>query len=230
MFSESARRKRPETSGSACRLESTARRMSHRQDPRSIADALEVAARRCRRFWIPRGIVPDLSDGGFLADFDSRYSAFAKAVAVPMETLEHTPALALLGEPGMGKSTGLNQEAQRLADSARAKDDQVRLVDLAACGSDVTVRQMVFQSAQVREWKSGCSRLHLLLDGFDTCLAHPVRPLVAVLLDGLREQPLEQRLSLRISCRTAGMAAGPRIWAGTSLERRRHRRRPDRSF
>ena len=165
--------------------------MPRRQAPRSIADALEVAARRCPRFWVPRGIVADLSDGGFLADFDSRYSAFAKAVAVPIETLEDTPALALLGEPGMGKSTVLDQEAQRLTDSARTNEDRVLLVDLAACGSDVTVRQKVFQSALLSEWKNGSSRLHLLLDGFDTCL-QSVRPLVAVLLDGLREQPLER--------------------------------------
>src|SRR5271155_1470246 len=155
MFSESACRKRPRHRVRLCRLEGTARRMPHGQDHRNIADALEAAARRFSRFWVPRGIVTDLSDGGFFADFDSQYSAFAKAVAVRLETLEHTPALALLGEPGMGKSTVLDQEAQRLMDSPRTNEDPVLLVDLAACGSDVTVRQKVFQSGLFSEWKNG---------------------------------------------------------------------------
>lgn len=172
-----------------------------RQHSRSIVDALEVAARNCQRFLVPRGSMPDLSDDGFLAEFDERYAAFTNPIAVPLEALPDTPVLCLLGEPGMGKSTVLDQEARRLTGLAGAHGDHVLTVDLAACGSDVTVRERTFQSELFLEWKVGSRRLHLLLDGLDTCL-QSVRPLVALLLDGLEGKPLE-RLSLRISCRTA---------------------------
>jgi hypothetical protein len=168
---------------------------------------------------MPRGQSPDLSDSGFLTEFHPRYSVFTNPWAVPLEALADTPVLCLLGEPGMGKSTTFDQEAERLTEALRANGDQVLPVDLAACGSDVTVRQKVFQSRLFNGWKSGGGRLHVLLDGFETCL-QSVRPLVAVLLDGFKGQPRE-RLSLRISCRTAewppDLEAGlQELWHGLS--------------
>ena len=58
-------------------------------------------------------------------------------------------ALALLGEPGIGKSTALKAEADRLAaEPAEANVVSIH-VDLRAYSSDVYLDQKVFESAQV---------------------------------------------------------------------------------
>src|SRR5665213_2980128 len=147
----------------------------------NTADPVDAAALQCRRFWLPRGAAPDLSDNGFLVNPESGYSIFTTALARPLEAFEDIPALGLLGEPGMGKSTVLNQEALRLETSARQSGDRFLHVDLAACGTDVLVCKRIFESNEFRAWKETKTRLHLLLDGFDTCLRY-VKTLVALLL------------------------------------------------
>ena len=66
------------------------------------------------RFWIPQTGILDLSDAGLLRDpVDSLYGPG------PLRTLaqlEDYPALALLGEPGIGKSASLRQEHKRLGE------------------------------------------------------------------------------------------------------------------
>jgi hypothetical protein len=168
------------------------------------SDPVDAAAFRCKRFWVPRGTAPDLSDDGYLVDPESPHSIDRGASAVPFEALAGFPVLGLLGEPGMGKSTVLNQEARRLA-PPQENGDRLLRVDLAACGTDVLVSQRIFQSKEIKSWKKSKNRLHLLLDGFDTCLQY-VENLVALLLERLYDQP-RNRLSLRIACRTTDWPA-----------------------
>jgi hypothetical protein len=148
------------------------------------SDPVEAAALRGRRFWVPRGTASDLSDNGFLFDPDSPRAAFAGTSAVPIEALANFPVLGLLGESGIGKSTVLKQETRRLAAAVHGSSDQVIRVDLAAYASDVLVCQKIFGSKGFRAWTKGNGRLHLLLDGFDTCLQH-IEPLVTLLLERL---------------------------------------------
>jgi len=131
------------------------------------------------------------------------------------------PVLGLLGEPGMGKSTVLIQETQRLQAAARESGDDVLRIDLVACGTDGLVCQRIFGSKVFKTWKKGRGRLHILLDGFDTCLQH-VPTLVALLLERF-EQQTRDRLLLRIACRTAewpvDLEAGlQRLWKQKSAE------------
>jgi hypothetical protein len=167
----------------------------------NLSRTIDDVARRARRFWLPRGTDPDLSDNGFLVDPESPRLMYAPASAVQLEALATFPVLGLLGEPGMGKTTVLDQEAWRLKITSEENTGQLLRVDLAACGTDLLVFQRIFKSKMMKSWKTSNARLHLLLDGFDTCL-HFVETLVALLLDGLNEQPRD-RLSLRIACRTA---------------------------
>jgi hypothetical protein len=167
----------------------------------SSADTAEVTAFGCRRFWLPRGIAPDLSDHGFLVDPDSSHPMFEPASAVPLESFAHLAVLGLLGEPGMGKSTALKQEAGKIQAAARESGDRLLHVDLAACATDVLVCKRIFESKEFRAWKKGKGLLHLFLDGFDTCLLY-VESLVALLLGRFGEES-RARLSLSIACRTA---------------------------
>jgi len=138
--------------------------------------SVEAAALRCRRFWLPRGTNPDLSDDGFLFDPEKPRSRFASVLTVALEDLNDVPVLGLLGEPGIGKSTVFKQEAQRLDGTAQAAGDKVLLIDLTAYASDFQVREGIFESSQFRAWRSSENRLYLLLDGLDTCGCCSRRP------------------------------------------------------
>jgi hypothetical protein len=168
----------------------------------SFADLLESVALECPRFWAPRGSTPDLCNDGFLVD---RRFRLQQEPPLPLEALADLPVLGLLGEPGMGKSSVLQREARDLQTATRETRDQVLRVDLTACGTDILVCQKIFQSSQFSSWKQNEGRLHLLLDGFDTCLQH-VETLVALLLDRLAYVPTE-RLCLRIACRSSDWPA-----------------------
>src|SRR5690348_12652241 len=108
-------------------------------------DGVDTQALGCLRFWLPRGTAPDLSHHGFLLDSDSPRAAYAGTSAAPLGSLFDFPVLGLLGEPGIGKSTAIKQETQRLKAAAQNCDHVLR-VDLAACGSDVLVCQKIFGS------------------------------------------------------------------------------------
>jgi hypothetical protein len=69
------------------------------------------------RFWIPLGGPFDLSDAGFLSDPTDSHGADRP---VTLAALQGWRSLALLGEPGIGKSTALKEEADRVA--ATSKD------------------------------------------------------------------------------------------------------------
>ena len=66
-----------------------------------------------QRFWVPSDGSIDLSDGGFLRD-PNDWMARPQGLA-PLAALQPWRSLALLGEPGIGKSTALKEEADRIA-------------------------------------------------------------------------------------------------------------------
>jgi hypothetical protein len=168
----------------------------------SFADQIKRFALECPRFWLPRGSAPDLSEDGFLRDGRSFVAA---AAHVPFEALAEIPVLALLGEPGMGKSTVLEQQARKMQAAVDAAGDHFLHADLSACGTDILVCREIFESAEFAAWKVGSNRLYLLIDGLDTCLQH-VETLVALLLKHFGPVSRD-RLWLRIGCRTTDWPA-----------------------
>lgn len=148
------------------------------------------------RFWLPRAEPLDLG-GGFLPDPEGDFDRFRNPALRTLDSLQESPVLVLLGDPGMGKTTALADEAKRLRDAGM----MVHHCQLREYGSEVTLDKAVFQNETLLNWADGDGHLHLLLDSLDECrLSIPKAE--QALLRGLGSLPVD-RLSLRISCRTA---------------------------
>ncbi|MFL5357427.1 NACHT domain-containing protein [Archangium sp.] len=152
-----------------------------------------------QRFWIPRGEALPLSHEGYLRDPADGGEATSKLVS--LTALLSTHCVALLGEPGMGKTTTLEQEKQSIQDHCRRVGAQLLWRDLAAFGDEGRLVRALFEGDGVAKWKQGDLPLYLVLDGFDECHLR-IETLSKVLLNEFRELPVE-RLFLFIACRPA---------------------------
>lgn len=159
------------------------------------------------RFWIPLGGPLDLSDAGFLSDPSHSHGPNRP---VMLATLESQPSLALLGEPGIGKSTTLKEEADRV--EALSKDGvlQSSYIDLRSFSSEAFLFQRVFENGKMKRWKNDGSRLVLHLDSLDEALLR-IDSIANLIASELLNLPTD-RLSIRIACRTA-------VWPAETLGR-----------
>lgn len=154
-----------------------------------------------KRFWCPRDGRIQLDDDGFLLDPESKVAAYYEPDVVSFEKIAALPCLALLGEPGLGKSTAKESEVKSVQEVVRQTGDYLISADLREYGTDSRLAQKIFESAKFQEWRHGGGALHLFLDSLDECLLR-VDNLAAVLRSELRGLPIS-RLRLRIVCRTA---------------------------
>jgi hypothetical protein len=151
-----------------------------------------------QRFWVPQTGHLDLSDAGFLRDPADDY--FGRDELRQIVDLEDYRALALLGEPGIGKSSELKREHDRIvaaADSLR----QSLYVDLRVGSSEEGLRRRIFEAPAFTSWKEGTSHLCLHLDSFDEAVLR-METLASILAEELLALSVD-RLSIRIACRTA---------------------------
>jgi predicted NACHT family NTPase len=153
-----------------------------------------------KRFWCPRTSRFDLSDGGYLSDPEVEWNAIQNPDTVPFASIATTPCLALLGEPGIGKSHEM-QKQYELAKSQAAEENNAWLqFDLRDFQTDVRLCNKVFESPTFQSWRDGTHHLHLYLDSLDEGLL-TITVLATLLLSELKACPVN-RLSLRIACRT----------------------------
>lgn len=137
------------------------------------------------RFFRRREHPPSSGDSGFLPDIESPYGrAFSKHSLLLDEVLD-ARCVVILGEPGIGKSTVLEQRrAQLPADAV--------FVDLRFERAD-----QVLEQPAITEWQSGVRTLHLVIDSLD----ESTDPDFARLLIGkLRNGPVAN-LRLELACR-----------------------------
>jgi hypothetical protein len=160
------------------------------------------------RFWIPQSSILDLSDAGFLRDpLDSR---FGPGPLRTLAQLDAHPALALLGEPGIGKSATLKQEHQRVAALRPEQGVRSVYVDLNATSTEDRIYCRIFESSEVKAWKADETRLYLLLDSLDEAMLR-METVPHLLSEGIGELPAD-RLFVRIACRTS-------VWPAAILGR-----------
>jgi hypothetical protein len=100
-----------------------------------------------QRFWVGRTATLDLSDDGFLRDPEDEFVRALPGAPVNLAALQKFRALALLGEPGMGKSVSLADEAERVS---RNGDGAVSIrADLRSYSSD----SLLYRARAVRPRK-----------------------------------------------------------------------------
>ena len=160
---------------------------------REIHDRVPVAVaevHRWRRFWSSREGTYSLGDAGFLVDPETEYGRHVHEV-IAIDRLEEAPCLVLLGEPGIGKSTVIREEQQRLT----ADKEHAVLVDLAGTSSGAALRRSIERACATQ-----AGSVFLFLDALDEGLSR--NPALTSDLISVVETLDIARVRLRITCRT----------------------------
>ncbi len=84
-----------------------------------------------KRFWCPRSGSINLADGGYLPDPDEERGKAYNPDLVTFETISYLPCLALLGEPGIGKTQALEVERSEIVGKIQEQGDQVRAISFS---------------------------------------------------------------------------------------------------
>ena len=156
-----------------------------------------------KRFWCPREGRYDLSDEGFLSDPDGEYSKFVQTDVLSSDRIAEIPCVALLGEPGIGKSTALRDLKQELMQLHMISEAKLICLNLNEYGSEERLIKDIFECGKFQKWENSNEKDYLLLDSLDECRIQI--PHVANILKARFNDNKSQinRLYLRICCRTA---------------------------
>lgn len=154
-----------------------------------------------KRFWCQPTDRFEFDHRGYLYDPDSSMGSIYNPEIVPFAKIADTKCLALLGEPGIGKSTTLETEYNILNAQIKTEGNDTVLLDLRAYGSEDRLIDNIFNNPKFISWIKGTHNLHIFLDSLDECLLK-ISNISSILLSELRNYPIE-RLNLCIACRTA---------------------------
>ena len=124
---------------------------------------------------------------------------------VTFEDIADIACLALLGEPGTGKSRTLEAEHRLFNTVIEQRGEKALWFDLRSYGSEDRLSRDLFESPVFRKWSAGSHILHLFLDSLDEGLLG-IKTLASLLADGLKRSPAE-RLRVRVACRIADWPA-----------------------
>lgn len=158
-----------------------------------------------KRFWYPKGGTCRLDFAGYLDDPESSSAYITNPEVVPFEAIAETPCLVFLGEPGIGKSTAIDQAFEQ---SIRQGKPALKF-ELRGYDSSAELCNEIFGHPKFQAWLNGVHQLDLFLDSLDEGLLS-LNVLSDTLSRKLRNYPPE-RLQLRLTCRTAD-------WSGTLEE------------
>ncbi|MEP1077235.1 hypothetical protein NDI52_17685 [Leptolyngbya sp. PL-A3] len=158
-----------------------------------------------KRFWYPKGGTCILDLAGYLDNPESSYTHITNPEVVPFEAISRTPCLILLGEPGSGKSTALEQAFE----DAKRQGKSALKSGLRGFDSGSELSNEIFGNSVFQDWLNSTYHLDLFLDSLDEGLLS-LSVLSDTLSRKLKNFPCE-RLNLRLTCRTAD-------WRGTLEE------------
>lgn len=148
------------------------------------------------RFCYPRDHALRMGADGYLPDPEDA-AAHSVHALFRTEELASRPCLVMLGEPGMGKSTALNDLFEREQASGGAL---YAWHNLSKFQTDSFLVQELFRAPDFLDWRGSASLCYLYLDGLDECRVR-IDTAVTLLVEEIRRLPAS-RLRLRIACRT----------------------------
>lgn len=152
-----------------------------------------------KRFWCRREAGFTLGDRGFLTDPEGKYGDILNPQLTTLDKLQTVRCLALLGEPGVGKSWSISADVDAFL--KETPELEVIRLDLRSFGSEDRLYRALFEHPAFLRWANGDNELHVYLDSFDECLLR-IETVAALLADELPKYQLD-RMKLRIACRTA---------------------------
>lgn len=152
------------------------------------------------RFWSPRDGKVAVNSYGALEDPQGPYGHIINPEARTLHALTELHCLALLGEPGTGKSEEFEKQGTAFSETHPA--DLVSHFQLRDFQTDLKLCRDIFDNnPKVQTWLHGDQRLYLYLDSLDEGLL-TVNTLATLLVQELKKYPAD-RLYVRIACRTA---------------------------
>ncbi len=98
------------------------------------------------RFWCPVETVLRLDGDGFIYDPEAEYGHAANPSLRSLVDWKEAPCLVLLGEPGMGKSTELVAEYERVLATVDPATTDVQTFNLNTYSSDSLLCSDIFES------------------------------------------------------------------------------------
>ncbi|WP_292850340.1 CHAT domain-containing protein [Nostoc sp. NMS8] len=158
-----------------------------------------------KRFWCPRSRPINLADGGYLCDPEEKWGKIYNPHLVTFEAISDLRCLALLGEPGIGKTCAVESEQEKIISKIEAAGNQVILLNLRSYRTEDFLVEELFKSLEFTDWLKGTHQLYIFLDSLDECLLR-IDTLATLLVDKFNRRDIRsqaERLYLRIACRTA---------------------------
>lgn len=151
------------------------------------------------RFWVSRDSYLILDDDGFLADPEGRHGPFRNSSALSVEAVLSRRCAVLLGEPGIGKSTELEQVNRQVISTFPGAE--ILEFNLKDYSSENLLVKDLFEDSKFQGWSDGSHELLLSLDSLDECILR-IETVAGLLSKKLGRYSID-RLRLRIACRTA---------------------------
>lgn len=154
-----------------------------------------------QRFWCPTAGNLNLNYSGFLYDRESEYGSYYNRNVVKFDAISDIPCLILLGEAGIGKTTAIEQEYEKVKNRLQRSQDDCLCFSLGDYDSDNNLCNAIFKNERFKNWLDETHKLHLFLDSLDEGLLS-IKILTRILKREINQLPCD-RLYLRITCRTA---------------------------
>jgi len=152
-----------------------------------------------KRFFCERGNRdPVLVEDAYLYDPEER-EGYLNTNVVSFEDVDSVPCVVILGEPGMGKSTALEDEEQRILREAKPDTIPPISIRMEEFSDGGELRRKIFESVEWQDWQKGDKILTLLVDSLDEVTIR-IETACYVLTEGFRNAD-KSRLRVRICCR-----------------------------
>jgi len=155
-----------------------------------------------KRFWCKTDGAYHLEPSGYLQDPEDSFSRITNPDVLPLGKV-HLPCIALLGEPGIGKTKALENERANIENAISDSADGLLWIDLKEYGDEDHLLRDLFESNEFKSWSSSDYTLHVFLDSLDECRIYIPNVVNLLKANLLKHAHQLERLRFRIACRTA---------------------------